>query len=92
MLSYSLPFSLLHPGGINCNITSTEAKLFAIKYDINQATQIANINHIIVITNSIYATKRIFDSLVHLYQIQSSTILRGLRNFLGKDQHNCIEF
>jgi len=74
------------------NVTSTKAKLFAIKCGINQATQIASINHIIVITNSIYATKRIFDSLVHPYQIQLSTILRELRKFFGKDQHNCIEF
>lgn len=74
------------------NITSTEAKLFAIKCGINQATQIANINHIIVITNSIYATKRIFNLLVHSYQIQLSTILRKLRKFSGKDQHNFIEF
>jgi len=85
--------------GVNCawhyhtiNVTFTEAKLFAIKCGINQATQIANINHIIVITNLIYATKRIFDSLVHSYQIQLSTILTELRKFFGKDQHNCIKF
>jgi len=29
------------------NITSTEAELFVIRYGINQATQIANINYII---------------------------------------------
>jgi len=36
------------------NVTSTEAELFIIKCDINQATQMANINHIIVITNSLH--------------------------------------
>ena len=36
------------------NVTSTEAELFIIKCGINQATQMANINHIIVITNSLH--------------------------------------
>ena len=49
------------------NITSTETELFTIKYDINQATQIANINYITVITNSIYVAQRIFDLLVYPY-------------------------
>ena len=74
------------------NIISTEAKLFAIRCHINQTTQIANINHIIIITDSIHVVKRIFNLSVHLYQIQSSTILRKLREFFGKDQNNCIEF
>jgi len=33
------------------NITSIKAKLFAIRCDINQATQLANINYIVVIIN-----------------------------------------
>jgi len=74
------------------NVTSTEAELFAIRCSINQATQMININCIIIITDLIYATKKIFDSLVHLYQIQSSTISRKLREFFRKDQHNFIEF
>ena len=39
------------------NITSTEAKLFAIRCDINQAIQLVNINHIIIIMDLIHATK-----------------------------------
>jgi len=50
------------------NVTFTEAKIFAIRCGINQATQLININRIIVIMNSIYAVKRIFDLSVHLYQ------------------------
>ena len=46
------------------NITSTEAELFAIRYSINQAIQLVNINCIIVITDLIYAAKQIFDSSV----------------------------
>ena len=39
------------------NITSTEAEFFAIRYGINQATQLANINHIVVIMDLIHAAK-----------------------------------
>ena len=51
------------------NVTSTEVELFAIRCGLNQAIQLTNIKHIIVITNTIYATKRIFNSSIHLYQI-----------------------
>ena len=49
------------------NITSTKAELFAIRYGINQATQLDNINCVVVIMDSLYATKQIFDSSVYLY-------------------------
>jgi len=74
------------------NVTFTEAELFAIRCSINQAIQMININCIIVIMDLIHAAKRIFDSLVHPYQIQLSTISRELREFFRKDQHNSIEF
>jgi len=51
------------------NVTSTEAKLFTIRYGINQAISIPNINRIVVITNSLHAARRIFNSLSHPYQI-----------------------
>jgi len=50
-------------------VTSTKAKLFAIRCDINQATSNNNVSKIIVITDSIYAAKRIFDLSSHLLQI-----------------------
>ena len=56
------------------NITSTEADLFVI----NQATQIENINHIIIIMDSLHAVQRIFDSSIHSYQIQLAIISREL--------------
>ena len=49
------------------NITITEAGLFAIRYGINQAVEMASINHIIVITDFLHTTHKIFDLLVHLY-------------------------
>ena len=51
------------------NVTSTEAELFIIRYGINKTTQVVNINHIVVIIDSIYIAKRIFDSSIHPYQV-----------------------
>ena len=52
-------------------VTSTEAKLFAIRCGINQASNCNDISKIIVITNSIHAAK-IFSTL---YRILSKLIL-----------------
>ena len=60
------------------NITSTEAELFVIKCGINQATQIANINHIVTIMDLLHAAQRIFDSSIYPYQIQLVIISREL--------------
>jgi len=74
------------------NITITEAKLFTIRCDINQVVSITNINHIVVITDSFHAAKKIFDSLLYSYQIHSAAISQKLRGFFLKDINNCIEF
>jgi len=74
------------------NVTLTEAKLFAIKYGINQAICIFNINQIIVIPDLLHAAKRIFNSSSHPYQIQPLLISRDLRNFFTRDQSNSIKF
>ena len=74
------------------NITSTEAELFVIRCSINQAIYLPNINQIIVITDSIHATKRIFDSLSHPYQLHLSAISCKLRDFFKRDNNNYIEF
>ena len=49
------------------NIFTTEAELFAIRCSINQAISIPHIKCIVVITNSLHAAKKIFDSLLHSY-------------------------
>ena len=49
------------------NVITTKAKLFTIRCDINQATCFSNISQIIVISDSIYAARRIFDSLLYFY-------------------------
>ena len=74
------------------NITMTEAKLFAIRCSINQAIDITNINHIVVITDFLYTARRIFNFLLHPYQIHSATISQELREFFLKNVSNHIEF
>ena len=74
------------------NATSTEVKLFVLRCSINQASYLLNINHIFVITNSLHATKRIFDLSSYLYQIQSAAISGKLREFFHKDSNNSIGF
>ena len=73
-------------------VTSTEAELFAIRCGINQATNSNNITKIIIITDSIHAARKIFDSSVHPYQVQSAAILSELYNFFNCHKDNAIEF
>ena len=56
-------------------VTSTEAELFAIRCGINQVCNKENISKIVIITNSIYAAKKIFDSKSHPYQLHTTAIL-----------------
>jgi len=60
------------------NVTSTKAELFAIRCGINQTLYFNNISKIIIITDSIYAAHKIFDSSAHPYQISSVAILSDL--------------
>ena len=71
------------------NVTTTEAKLFAIRYGINQTT---GISRIVVITDSLHATQKIFDSSSYPFQIYSMSISNKLRNFFLQNQNNLIEF
>ena len=59
-------------------ITSTEAELFAIRCSINQACTNKAISKIIVVTNSIHAVRKIFDSSSHPFQCHSASILSEL--------------
>ena len=73
-------------------VTSTEAEMFAIRCSINQATSKTNVSKIIIITDSIHAAKRIFDSSSYLFQNQSMAILGDLHHFFSKDPNNLIKF
>jgi len=63
------------------NVMSTEAELFVIKCGINQETYLSNINWIVIVTDSIHASRRIFDSLSYPYQIHLAAISYELREF-----------
>jgi len=73
-------------------VSSTEAELFAIRCGINQACIKENISKIIVITDSIHAVKKIFDSKLYPFQTPTSAILSKLRRFFNANQENSIEF
>ena len=68
------------------NITSTEAEFFTIRCGINQATHLNNISKIIVVMDSIYMAKKIFDPSFHLLQKQAAFILKDLREFFTHHQ------
>ena len=74
------------------NVTSTEAKLFAIRCGINQATNILGISKIIIITDSIHVVRLIFDFFVYFSQIYSVAISKELRKFFITNNNNFIEF
>ena len=74
------------------NVTSTKAKLFAIRYSINCVTQIQDVKHIIIITDAIHAIKHIFDISIHPYQLYSITISKDLRDFFNKNSNSSILF
>ena len=73
-------------------VTSTEAKLFAIRCGINQACIKENMSKIIIITNSIHVAKKIFDTMSHSYQSHAVAILSELCHFFASNQYNSIEF
>ena len=73
-------------------VTSTEAELFTIRCGIIQATYLSYINQIVIIMDSIHAAKKIFNSLVHPYQLQLVLISQDIREFFKKGNNYYIEF
>ena len=73
-------------------VTSTEVELFAIRYGINQACSKDYVSKIIVVTDSIHAAKKIFDSNSYPYHLHSIAILRELQEFFNSNLDNSIEF
>jgi len=74
------------------HVTSTEAELFVIRCSINQATNFDNMSKIIIVTNSIYVARKIFEPSVHLHQVQLAAILSDLCNFFKHYENNSIKF
>ena len=73
-------------------VTSTEVELFAIRCGINQACSIDNVSKIIIITDSIHAAKKIFNSKSHPFQLHTTVILHELQEFFNSNRINSIEF
>ena len=60
------------------NVTSTKVELFAIRCSINQAICYNKISKIIVVTNSIHTTRKIFNSSLYSFRKQSAAVLKEL--------------
>ena len=60
------------------HITSTKAELFTMRCSINQASNHNNISKIIIVTDSIYVARKIFDPSSYFFQVHSVTILTEL--------------
>ena len=73
-------------------IMSTKAELFVIRCGINQASNKKNVSKIIITTNFIYMAKKIFNLLLHLFQVHTVAILSDLHQFFTNNQNNLIEF
>ena len=74
------------------NITSSEAKFFALKSGINHVTLSHEISKIIVVTDSIHVARKIFDPSLHMLQKQSTCVLAKLRKFFNHRDTNSIKF
>ena len=74
------------------NILSIKAKLFAIRYSISQATQMQDVEYIVIITDAISGAKWIFDLSVYPYQLYTIIIFSNSRNFFNKSENNSISF
>ena len=73
-------------------ITSMETELFTIRCGINQACIKEEVSKIIIVTDSIHAVKKIFNSKLHPYQSHTMAILSELHRFFKTNQENSIEF
>ena len=74
------------------NVTSSEAKFFAIRCGIIQAICLHEISKIIVIMDSIHAAKKIFNLSSYMLQKQAILILKNLREFFNHHHENIIDF
>ena len=97
-----ITMSILHIHSANCPliktvhhtsfVTSSEVELFAIRCGINQACSFANFSKIIIVTDSIYVARKIFNSDSHPFQIHAAAILKDLQKFFISSDTNSIEF
>jgi hypothetical protein len=73
-------------------VLSSDAKLFAIRSAVVQATMLNNCDHIIVLMDSLTSAWKAVDSSVHFGQAHSLAICKALNKWLAASADNCIEF
>ena len=73
------------------HVISTKAKLFAIRWGINQALKFNNMSKVIVITGSIHMVKKIFEPTVQKMMFQASNLKENQFLDLLDDDNNTIE-
>ena len=73
-------------------VTSSEAELLAIRCGINQACFLNNVSKIIIVTDSIHAARKIFNSDSSSFQIHAAAILKELQKFFISSDTNSIKF
>jgi len=71
--------------------TAPDAELFAIRLDVSKATSM-DIEHIILITDSLGSTRRSVDLSVHSGQAHSLAVCSALRSFFCSGSNHRIEF
>jgi len=74
------------------NITSIEAELMAIRLGLIPAMEEENIHNIIIITNSIAAAKKVFESKTDSLQNMFILVTLAIDSFFRKDGRNKIQF
>ena len=77
---------------LELEVSSSEAKFFAIRCGINYTVLSYETSKIIVVTDFIHVTKKIFDLSSHMLQKQATFILSELREFFNCRNTNTIKF
>ena len=63
-----------------------------LRCGFDQVVQILDTAHIIVITDTLHVAQKIFNTMIHLYQLQSIVISKKLCVFFNQHLNNSIEF
>jgi len=66
------------------NASSTEAEIMAMRIGLEFALSIEDIKHITLITDSIHAAKKIFDTTIHPYQSLITPLATKIHEFFAK--------
>ena len=74
------------------NVTSIEAELMAIRLGLIPAIEEENVHNIIVITDSIAAAKKVFESKTDPLQNMFILVTSAIDSFFRKDGRNKIQF